>query len=89
MTALHHLPDDTVVYIPGEGRTLHETTLGEIRATEEEPALDEREATIRMWEDIATRNLLRSPGCPRVGVAAIRASAVSRYANAQTARAST
>ncbi len=84
MTALHHLPDDTVVYIPGEG----ETTLGECRAKEVRK-VDEREATIRMWEDIATRNLLRSPGCQRVGVAAIRASAVSRYANAQTARAST
>ena len=37
-------------YVEGYG----ETTVGEIRATEQEPALDEREETIKMWGWIVT-----------------------------------
>lgn len=55
-TGLALLPDSTPCYVPGVG----EVTLGEVRRTEENPALvADREATLRMWADRATRNLCR------------------------------
>lgn len=76
------LPDDQPCYVPGFG----EVTLGEIRHTEPEPALDQWEATLQMWEDIVTRNLCREPWDPGVSVSEIKAYHVSRYMNALTQR---
>ena len=83
--AIAELPDATPCYIPGVG----EVTVGEIRG-EQEPALDDEwEATLVMWEDIATRNLCRKPWEPRVSVSDIKAYHAARYFAAQTRRAST
>jgi hypothetical protein len=79
------LPGDTrVSLVVGSGdMTLDElaTALTD-RDTEERPTLDDqREATYRMWEDIATRNLCRDPWEPGVSVSDIRAFHASRYSS--------
>ena len=80
------LPDDTPVYVDGHGSA----TLGDIRRTPEEgPGLSLEEATIEMWEDIATRNLCLHPWEEPVSVSAIRAFHASRYTDAQARRRST
>ena len=80
--ALAGLPDDARVYVPELG----EVTLGEIRrATEQKPAVDvEREATLVMWEDIATRNFKRSACHPGASRSDVKAYHVSRFLNGQT-----
>lgn len=47
---LASLPGEHPAYVPGYG----ETTLAEIRATEEKTALDSRARTVAMWGYIAT-----------------------------------
>ena len=85
---LSELPDSHAVYVPGVG----EVTIGEIvisRAEQEPTLADEWEATLVMWEDIATRNLCRKPWEPIVSVSDIKAYHAARYFAAQTRRAST
>lgn len=69
------IPDDALVYVPGHG----ETTAGAIRASREPSLDDENEATYQMWEDIATRNLLRKPWEPVVSTSDIKAFHAARF----------
>jgi len=77
------LPDDAPCYVPGYG----ETTVGEVRASMV-PDCDPEEVTLRMWEDIATRNLLREPWELGVSQSDIRAYHGSRCSSDPTPRAS-
>ena len=84
--SLAGLPASTPVYIDGFGPS----TIGEIRATEETPALDEEwAATLDMWGDVCTRNLCREPWEPGATPSEVRAYHVSRYLSGQMPRAST
>lgn len=82
LSLIASLPDEARVYVPEVG----EVTMGEVRAaTEQGPALDEeREATIAMWEDIATRNLLRPECQPGVRPSDIKAYHALRFTSDRT-----
>ena len=82
--SLHTLPDEHPAYVPGHG----ETTVGEIVTARTEGApkdLDaEQEASLQMWEDIVTRNLLRAPWERRVSISDIKAYHASQSTRGQT-----
>ena len=82
--AIASLPDDHVFWSPTTG----EVTKGEIRAEQTPDLADEWEATLVMWEDIATRNLCRQPWEPYVSVSEIKAYHVAQFFAALTRRAS-